>query len=274
MRFSIVFCMCLATTAPALAQDNTDAASRDTLTIGAGAAVVPRYEGSKDYRVIPAGAIRGKVGGIGFTTAGTSLFIDLIPSLDGPGTKLVAGPMAHLSLNRSSIKGIRDPQIAALGRIPVAVEVGGHVGISRTGVFTSDYDNLNFDVAVSHDVTNIHDSLIVTPSVNYGTPLSRKIYVGASISADHVGSGYAQTYFGVTPGQSLASGLPAYAPRDGFKDINFGLLGNASLTGDLRHGLSLFAIGNYSKLLGDFGRSPVVRDKGQWLGAVGLAYTF
>ena len=274
MRFSIALCACLATVAPALAQDDRDTAARDTVTIGVGGAVIPRYEGSKDYRVTPAGAARGRLGGIGFTTQGTSVFLDLIPALNGPGTKFVAGPMAHLSLNRSSLKGTRDPQIVALGRIPVAVEVGGHVGVSRTGVITSEYDTLNFDVAVSHDVTNIHDSLIVTPSVSYGTPLSRKIYVGASISADHVGSGYAQTYFGVTPGQSLASGLPAYAPREGFKDINFGLLGNASLTGDLRHGLSLFAIGNYSKLLGDFGRSPVVRDKGQWLGAVGLAYTF
>ena len=274
MRRSIALFACLASITPALAQDDPNAAPRDTVTIGAGGAVVPRYEGSSDYRIVPAVAARGRIGGIGFSTSGTALFIDLIPADNGPGTKINFGPMAHLSLNRSSLKSTRDAQIVALGRIPVAVEVGGHVGVSRTGVITSDYDTLNFDVAVSHDVTDIHNSLIVTPSVSYGTPLSRKLYVGASVSADHVGSGYARTYFGVTPTQSLASGLPAYTPGNGFKDVNFGLLGNAALTGDLRHGLSLFGVANYTRLLGDFGRSPVVRDRNQWFGGLGLAYTF
>jgi MipA family protein len=261
-----------AASTPALAQDADT--GRDTITVGGGAAVVSRYEGADDYRIVPAGAIRGKVSGISFITLGTALLVDLIPSGDGPGTNFSLGPMAHLTLNRSSIKGTRDPQIAALGRIPVALEIGGHAGITRTGLITSDYDSLNLDVAVSHDVTGIHNSLIVTPSITYGTPLSRKVYVGLTASANHVGSGYARTYFGVTPTQSLASGLPAYALGNGFKDVNFGVLGNLSLTGDLRRGLSVFAIGNYSKLIGDFGRSPVVREPNQWFGALGLAYTF
>jgi MipA family protein len=259
---------------PALAQDADPDTGRDTITVGAGGAVVPRYEGSDDYRVVPAGAIRGKVSGISFITLGTALLVDVIPSGDGPGTSFSLGPMVHLTLNRSGLKGIRDSQIASLGKIKPALEVGGHAGITRTGLITSDYDSLNLDVAVSHDVTGIHDSLIVTPSVTYGTPLSRKIYVGLTASANHVGSGYGQTYFGVTPTQSLASGLPTYTPGNGFKDVSFGALGNLSLTGDLRRGLSLFAIGNYSKLLGDFGRSPVVREPNQWFGALGLAYTF
>jgi MipA family protein len=259
---------------PAIAQDAKPDPSRDTITVGVGAAAVPRYEGSDDYRIVPAGAIRGKVSGISFITLGTALFVDLIPSGDGPGTSFSFGPMAHLSLNRSGLKSIRDPQIAALGKIKPALEVGAHAGITRTGLITSDYDSLNIDVAVSHDVTGIHDSMIVTPSITYGTPLSRKVYVGLTASANHVGNGYGQTYFGVTPAQSIASGLPAYTPGSGFKDVSFGALGNLSLTGDLRRGLSLFAIGNYSKLLGDFGRSPVVREPNQWFGALGLAYTF
>jgi MipA family protein len=250
------------------------AEAKDSFTVAAGPAVAPRYEGSDDYRVIAAGAIRGTVSGVSFITQGTALFVDLVPDREGPGTKFSFGPMAHVSLNRSSLKSTRDPQIVALGRIPVAVELGGHVGVTRTGLITSDFDSLNLDVAISHDVTGIHDGLIVTPSVTYGTPLSRKVYVGASISASYVGRGYAQTYFGVTPAQSLASGLPAYRPDAGFKDVNFGALTNISLSGDLRRGLSAFAIGNYAKLVTDAGRSPVVRNRAQWFGAIGLAYTF
>ncbi len=259
--------------APALA-DDTNVTTRDTVTIGVGAASLPRYEGSGESLIVPVGAIRGKVSGISFTTVGSGLYVDLIPATDGVGTKFVLGPVLHLNVNRSSIKHIDDAQVAALGRIKPALEIGGHVGIARTGVITSAYDSLSFDVAVTHDVSSIHDALIVTPSVNYGTPLSRKAYVGISASADYVGGGYARTYFGVDTAQALASGLPVYAPGDGFKSVNFGAVGTVSLTGDLRHGLSVFALGNYERLLGDFGRSPVVRDRNQWIGGLGLAYTF
>jgi outer membrane scaffolding protein for murein synthesis (MipA/OmpV family) len=274
VRLSIFVFALLATTAPASAQESAPDPNRDTLSIGLAGAMLPRYEGSGDYKLIPAAAIRGKVSGVSFITQGTALFVDIVPSSSGPGTKFNLGPMAHVTLNRSSLKTVRDPQIVALGRIPVAVEVGGHVGVTRTGLITSDYDSLNIDVAVSHDVTGIHDSLIVSPSITYGTPLSRKAYVGAVVSADHVGSRYARTYFGVSPTQSLASGLSPYNPGQGFKTVNAGVFGNVSLTGDLLGGLSAFAIGNYSKLLGEFGRSPVVRERNQWFGGLGLAYTF
>lgn len=274
MRVSIIMAAALGVASPAVAQEAEPDPDRDTFSIAVGGAVLPRYEGSDDYRLSPAGAIRGKVAGVSFVSQGTSLFVNVVPSSGGPGTDVSFGPMAHLSLNRSSLKSVRDPQVVALGRVPIAVEVGGHVGITRTGVITSIYDALNVDVAVSHDVTGTHDSLVITPSITYGTPLSRKTYVGISASANHVGSRYARTYFGVTPAQSLASGFSPYVPGSGFKDINANLFGSISLTGDLRRGLSLFGIAAYSKLLGDIGRSPVVSTRNQWFGAAGLAYTF
>jgi MipA family protein len=273
------FAAALSLAMPALAQNATpdpEAADdgRDTLTIGIGALVTPRYEGSDDYRIIPGGALRGRVSGLSFSTVGTALFTDVIPSAEQGKWKFVFGPVAHLTLNRSSRKTVRDPQIVALGKIPVAVELGGHAGLSKTGVVTSAFDNLNFDVAVTHDVGSVHKSLIVTPSVSYGTPLSRRAYVGISASATHVGSGYAQRYFGVDAAQSVTSGLAVASPGAGFKDVSFGALANLSLTGDLRRGLSLFALGNGSRLLGEFGRSPIVRSRTQWFGGLGLAYTF
>jgi MipA family protein len=240
---------------PVLAQEEPRVRVPDSFTAGVGTANIPRYEGADDNVFVPAAAIRGSVSGITFSTLGTALFVDLVPSYTGTGTKFVAGPMAHVTFNRTSAKRTRDPQIVALGKIDTAIEIGGHIGISRTGVITSDFDTFTVDVAFSHDVTGTHNSLIVTPSVSYGTPLSEKIYVGMSVAANHVGGGYAQTYFGVTPLQSVASGLLTAPAGSGFKDINFGLLTNISLTGDLRGGLSLFAIGNYERLLGDFARS-------------------
>jgi MipA family protein len=275
-KLLLITAACLVAT-PAIAQEDPtspEAARRDSITIGVGGVITPRFEGAEDYTLSPGGALRGRVSGVAFSTVGTALFVDLVPSSGGPGTKFIAGPIAHLGLNRSSLKRIRDPQIVALGKIPVSVDVGGHVGLSRTGLITSDFDNLTLDVAVSHDVTSVHDSLIVTPSISYGTPLSTKAFVGISVSATHVGRGFAERYFGVTPAQSTASGLSVYTPGAGIKDVNFGVLGNLALSGNLRRGLSLFGIGSYAKLLGDFGRSPIVRDRNQFFGGLGLAYTF
>jgi len=274
---TVIAGLCLA--APALAQDaasdpDAAASTRDMLTIGVGGAITPRFEGADDYQIVPAAAIRGKVSGISFSTNGTGIFTDIIPSTGSTAWKFVLGPVAHLTLNRSSRRVVRDPAIVALGRIPVTVELGGHIGFSKTGVITSAYDNFTVDVAVTHDLGGVHDSFIVTPSVNYGTPLSRKVFVGISASGTYVGRGYGQRYFGVTAPQSLASGLAVYSPGDGFKDITVGTLANFSLTGDLRKGLSLFVIGSGSRLLADFGRSPVVRNRSQYFGGAGLAYTF
>jgi outer membrane scaffolding protein for murein synthesis (MipA/OmpV family) len=61
------------------------------------------------------------------------------------------------------------------------------------------------------------------------------------------------------------------------KNWKAGLLVNQSITGDLLHGLSLFGTGQYSRLVGDFKRSLIVSQRGsasQWLGALGLAYTW
>ena len=61
------------------------------------------------------------------------------------------------------------------------------------------------------------------------------------------------------------------------KNWKLSLLLNQSLSGNLLHGFSIFGIGSYSRLVGDFKDSPIVSQRGspnQWLGAIGLAYTW
>ncbi|MGV3480283.1 MAG: MipA/OmpV family protein [Sphingobium sp.] len=266
-------------TAPAFAQSAGQAQpppeNDDTLTIGAGIGYTPSYEGSDDYVLIPAAAVRGKVSGHNFYTRGTQFYFDAIP--EGPGNSLdiSLGPVAAVRLNRT--RRIKDPQVRALGKLDTAIEVGAFAGIAKTGVITSDYDTLSFRVAYLRDVTDTHDSYVLTPTIEYGTPLSPTAYVGLSLSAERVGDGYARTYFDVTPAGAAASGLPVYSTDGGWKNVSVGLLGTVSLSGDLRKGWALFAVGNYSKLLGDFKRSPIVSVAGssnQWLGAIGIGYTF
>ncbi len=245
----------------------------DTFTIGAGVGIVADYEGSDDYRFIPALAARGRISGISFSTRGTYLYVDLVPR--GPGEfEFDAGPIVGFRLNRTG--KIKDDFVDRLPERKVAIEVGGFVGITAHGL-TNPYDSLSVRVDVVKDVANGHQSTVITPTIDFATPVSRFTYVGASLSADFVGEGYADSYFSVTPADSLASGLRAYDADGGYKGWKAGLLVNQTLSGDLTRGLSLFGTGSYGRLAGDFKRSPIVADRGsatQWFGAIGLGYTF
>ncbi|WP_097090877.1 MipA/OmpV family protein [Novosphingobium sp. Chol11] len=251
----------------------------NALTVGIGAAVIPSYEGSDDYRVIPVPQLRGKVSDFAFWTRGPSLYFDVIPNR-GQDIDLQLGPVAGVRFDRSSLKSIKDDAVRALGERDVAVELGGFVGVGKTGIITSDYDNLSVRVAVTKDVAGAHGSYIVTPAIEYFTPLSTRSFVGLGVSADYVGKKYGRYYYDVDAAGALASGLPEYTRAgegSGFKKIGVNLTGGVSLSGDIRKGWALFALGGYSRMLGDYADSPVVSIAGsrnQWVGAVGVGYTF
>lgn len=263
---------------PALAQsEDAPDTSGDSAIVGAAAVYVPDYEGSDDYSVSGVPAITGRLAGFNFQFVANRGTIDLIPDSNGPGWDFQAGPMGAVNFNRTSTKRISDARIKALGDVGTAIELGGFVGIARNGVVTSDYDRLSVTLSYRHDVNGVHDSGVWTASVTYMTPLSRKAMVTVFASADHVADSYARTYFGVTPAGAVASGLPAYTPEGGWKNWTVGMGGATSLTGDLTGGLQLVGGVTYRRLLGDMAASPVVSIAGsrdQWMGALGLAYSF
>ncbi len=284
MRFVLACIAATALTTPAFAQDEpaaeqaaTAEEGRARLTIAAGGVWLPDYEGSDDNRWTPIPAANGTVAGMSFTVLGNRASLDVIPDVAGKDWNFQLGPVAVVNLNRTNRDAIDDPRVAALGEIDTAVEVGGYIGIGKTGVITSDYDTLSISLSYRHDVTRIHKSGIFTPSVNYTTPLSTKALVSLFASAEIVEDRYARTYFGVTPAGSVASGLPVFVPEGGQKDITFGGFFTHALTGDLTKGLSLIVGGTYRKLVGDFADSPIVSIAGsrhQWTAGAGLALTF
>lgn len=267
---------------PALAQEEARtpaidpaAMDGDHVLIGLGAGVLPSYEGSDKMVVAPVPAVMGNVSGFNFTLRGNRAWVDVIPTPSGPGWDFQLGPVVSVNFNRNGRIG--DAQVRALGKVPVAIEAGGFVGIGRQGVFTSDYDKLTLSVGYVHDVGTVHRSHVITPSLDYGTPLSRKAFVALNLSANYMGDGYAQTYFGVTPAGSAASGLPVFSASKGWKDWGVGAVGMVSLTGDLTHGLQLVGGVNYRRLLNDAGDSPITSIAGsrdQWAGVLGFAYSF
>jgi MipA family protein len=271
----IVFLLLAAAAGPVLAQTD-DPLTKETITVAAGAGYIPSYVGSDDYVAIPAFGARGSLSGFNFQVRGTQASVDLIRQSDPRALDLQLGPVVNVNLNRT--RSIKDAQVKALGELDTAIEVGGYVGIGKTGVITSDYDTLAATITYTHDLANAHDSYKITPAISYGTPLSRKAYVFLSGYADFVGKDYGDYYYGVTPVGALASGLPAYSARkSGALGYGVAALVNISLTGDLTGGLSLVGGAGYYRVSGRYARSPIVAiagDRDQYYGGVGIAYTF
>lgn len=252
--------------------------SGDSVTIGIGGAYMPDYEGSNDYRILPVPAAIGSLGGVNFQVLGNRASADLMTADPGASWDIQAGPMAAVNFMRSNRQSIGDPRVRRLGERDTAIEVGGYLGIGKSGVITSPYDKLSFSVSYRHDVAGVHKSGIWQPTFNYFTPLSRKAAIGLFASAEHVDQQYVRTYYNVSPNGADASGLPVYQRgKGGWKNWTVGVAGGHSLTGDLLRGFKLVGGATYRRMLGDVARSPLVSIAGsrsQWMGVLGLAYTF
>ncbi|HEU5483062.1 MAG TPA: MipA/OmpV family protein [Sphingomicrobium sp.] len=262
---------------PALAQQAAPLPSPEEagsgFTVALGIGYTPDYVGSDDYRVIPAAAVRGTVGNVSFSTKSTYLYADVLPR-PSRGIDFDLGPIAGVRRNRTG--KIHDPVVRLLPDLKTAFEVGGFVGVSLHNI-TNPYDTLGFRVDVLHDVGSAHRSTVFSPNVDFSTPLSRHTYASASVGLDFVSNRYADYYFGITSAESALTGLPAFDADGGLQKWKAGILLNQSITGDLTGGLSVFGTANYSRLVGDSERSPIVSLRGspnQWLLAAGLAYTF
>jgi outer membrane scaffolding protein for murein synthesis (MipA/OmpV family) len=251
--------------------------TKDTITVGIGAAYVPDYDGSRNYRAVPAPVALGTYKGLSFTLVGNRLAVNVIPQSPGPTWNVEAGPVGVVNFNRTSNSNIDNRQVRALPERDTAIEVGGYVGLSKTGLITSDYDKLTASISSRWDVSGKSKSYVVTPSLTYLTPLSLKAAVGLLASGTYVGTGYARYYYGVSAADSRASGLPIYTPSHDWNSYTVGGFATYSLTGNLLHGFKVIAGGTYSRELSQTARSPLISmvgNRNQWIGAAGLAYTF
>lgn len=252
--------------------------SRDYISVAGGVITAPSYNGSDDRVVLPAFYLRGRLSGFSFSTRGTNFQVDLIRQKRGQKTDLKFGPIINLRSDRTG--RIKDPQVEALGEKKMAVELGVSAGITHTGIVTSGYDQVGLRVVGLADISGKHGSWVVSPTIDYGTPLSKRAFIGVSASVNVYGKGFGRYYFDVDPIGSAASGLPVYTGA-GNKvtagKYTLGLAGAYGLSGDLRKGFVLIGGAQYGRMLGRYADSPIVADAGdadQWLGGIGIAYQF
>ena len=83
-------------------------------------------------------------------------------------------------------------------------------------------------------------------------------------------SSYMQSYFGVSPAQSAASGLAAYQPAAGLAMAQVGLTAGFPISREIY----IFSSVSVQRLMGDAANSPIVRKKTQPAAFVGAVYSF
>jgi outer membrane scaffolding protein for murein synthesis (MipA/OmpV family) len=244
------------------------------VTLGIGLGVSTSYDGSDNYRLIPAPIIRGKLAGIGISPSAAGVTLDFVPERE-EGLDIAIGPTVRFRSDRAG--GIRDDVVEAAGELDSAIEVGVAASATKRGILTR-ADNISLNLTARADVAGAHNGIIAEPGITYFRPIGSAIAASLTLSAEFVDDDFADYYYSVSPAQSAASGLPQFEADGGLNSLGANVFVAADLDGNtFNGGFSLVFIGGYSRLVGDAADTPYTSVRGsadQFFGAMGVGYTF
>lgn len=215
-----------------LAPSNTD------LSIGIGPEYRPDYFGSDDFKWVADPEVYVKFRNFVF--------------LDNDGADIALFGFSGFSFGPSlRLVGDRDEEdniaLTGLGDIDHTLEVGGFAA-------TKFVDRFLVRFKIRKGVVGGHDGLIVDAA---GTALLfryGRVSTSVSANASWVGNRYADTFFSVTPAQSLASGLPVYDAPRGMRDMGGSF--NAYINIGKRWSLNPYVSYNY--IFDNFAETPII----------------
>ena len=248
------------------ATTNSAAKAQDTGvhgTVVAGLAYAPEYEGADKQQVVPLAIGRINDGNRYLAFEGPTLRANVVAS-----NGLELGPVVNITSKRG--RDIQSRAVARLGPIKDAVEVGVFAAIART-VFGN--DRVRLAVQGVHGVSGVHKGWLSTASAGYVWSVSPKFSLAGDMTATYASAEYARKYFSVTSAGAIASGLPTFNAKSGFKDVR----GSLSARYSIDERWSLFGIGAYKRLVGSSAESPIVKDAGspnQFVGGIGIGLSF
>jgi MipA family protein len=118
-------------------------------------------------------------------------------------------------------------------------------------------------LGTSHDLLDHGGGGRYSAGLGYRQPLSERSYWDASLSLSWGNRIYMNSYYGIP-----ASSSRAYQPDGGVEGLGLGW----GYTAAINHDWVAYGGLNYSRLLGDAARSPVVGRRATWGASIGVAY--
>jgi outer membrane protein len=241
--------ICLSLPASLLAAD---------VTVGAGLAAAPDYEGSEDFTAAPLLMVNAKwEDGYFIKFMGNRLRANVMPS-----NTWSVGPVLQFRGERND--DVNNNKVADMKKIDATMEAGVFGGFNAEG----------WDASLQWvtDTSDKHDGYLTTFDAGYSFPavgLNNRV----GISTTYADKDYMDTYFSVDKRDADHSGLDRYKADSGLKD--FGI----NLTSSYAFGESwgLTGLLKYTALLNDAKDSPIVDDEGnsnQFIFGVMATYKF
>ncbi|MGM0421616.1 MAG: MipA/OmpV family protein [Pseudomonadota bacterium] len=227
---------------PAQAQDYNQNSDWD-VTLGAGAAVVPTYEGSDDYTLTPLPYLNIRYKDrIGLGKDG--LTADL---LKNNRSKIGIGLTYDRGRDEDgdTLIGSDDDTLDGMG------DIDGALGLKAYAAH--DFEPVTVSGGITQFVGDDNEGLIVDAKLSKRIPLSRQLSITPSLSTTWADDEYMDTFFGVDSGQASRSQFAQYNADSGFKDISLGL--NAMYF--LNRNWFIMGGGKIKQLLNDAADSPV-----------------
>jgi outer membrane protein len=229
------------------------------ITVGAGIAVVPDYEGSDYYDAVPLLHFRmAWANGRYLQFNGNSLEFNIMKD-----SSWSIGPMIGVRAKRDD--DVEDNQVSRMEEVDTSVELGGFVAYNL---------GENFEIGANfvQDVADGHDGYLVGMHVGYAVHRD-KTMVALKASTTYVNNDYMEGYFSVNGNNVGNSSLDYYDADEGFKDVGL----TCVISYQFNDNWGATGVLGYTRLIGDAEDSPLVDDRGdanQFLGGIMGIYRF
>ena len=250
--------------APAAAQEPDEEEEEESETkeprrirVGLGAQFVPSYPGSDDYSLRPLVDVS--------VTRGSKPFDFEAPDESfGPELISTGGLEIGPALNFEGSRTAKDVGVD-LDKVPFTVEAGAFVEYEFSPKF-------RFRTEVRRGLGG-HDGWTGQAGLDFVARDGDEWLFSVGPRLTWSDGRYHRAYFGVTPAESVRTGLAAFRPGGGIQSVG----ATAGFLAQLSKRFGIYSYAKYDRLVGDAADSPVVRSFGsrdQLSGGLALTYTF
>ena len=232
------------------------------LRIGAGPVLKPDYTGSNEYKISLFPLLSFRYRDI-LQFDNNRLRVNIFGSESIiPTENFTAGPSFSVDFGRNENA---NPALEGLGNIGTSGELG---------IFASyKFGPTRLRLRMRRNITDSNSGMRIAGDFRVVVYNKGKTTMVGAISSSWGDSDHMEKFYGITPEQSLRSGLPVFQPSSGILDarIQFGI--NQQISSKW----AAIIYTNYTRLFGDAADSPIVEQSGssnQFIGGVFAVYSF